>query len=190
MTDEFDAKSMFPDPDGAARRRLQDLIEYERRRAQAYISSIKRREPQASADRIAFVIMDRWTQVVRIEGGVTGVLGFIGIPLNLLMLTYCQVALVVSIAEAYSKELSGEKGEEVLLELLAQVHGVNDLVRNSPRLLGSLAAALTLRYGLGTLGRLIPLISAPISAKLNEQDMRRLGQAAMRRFGNVVMLPG
>ena len=106
-----------------------------------------------------------------------------------MLVAYCQLAVTVSIAEAYGIELRGESGEEALIDIIGRVHGVEDLVRASPRVLGSLVRALAVRYGLGTMGRMIPLLAAPVSAKLNERGMVRLGEAAMRRFGNVVLLP-
>ena len=176
------------DPGGAARRRLHDLIAQERKRSQFHIDLIRRTEPSASRDRLAHVMLDRWTTLAKVEGGVTGVLGFLGVPLNLLAFAYCQLAVTVSIAEAYGIELRGESGEEALIDVIGRVHGIEDLIRTSPRVLGALARALAIRHGLGTLGRLVPLLAAPVSAKLNEREMRRVGEAAMRRFGNVIML--
>lgn len=179
---------MIEDPKGSARRRLRDLIAQERKRAQLHIELIRRMEPKASKDRLATIMLDRWTKVAKVEGGLTGVLGFAGIPLNLLLFSYCQLAVTVSIAEAYGIELRGDSGEEALVDVIGRVHGVEDLIRSSPRVLGALARALAIRHGLGTVGRLVPLLAAPVSAKLNEREMRRVGEAAMRRFGNVIML--
>ena len=133
-------------------------------------------------------MLSRWTTVAKVEGGVTGVLGFVGVPLNLLIFAYCQLAVTVSIAEAYGIQLRGDSGEEALIDVIGRVHGIEDVIRSSPRVLGALARALALKYGLGAMGRLVPLLAAPVSAKLNEREMQRVGEAAMRRFGNVVML--
>lgn len=181
-------QSLLRNPRAAARQRLRDLVEQERGRAQFHLDLIRRSHPQASQDRVAQLILDRWTAVAKVEGGVTGVLGFMGVPLNFLLFTYCQLALVVSIAEAYGIELRGNSGEEALVDVLGRAHGIQDLVQAGPRVLGALAKALFLRYGLGTVGRLVPLLAAPISARMNEVEMRRVGTAAMQRFGNVIML--
>ncbi|MEO1227301.1 MAG: hypothetical protein AAFZ18_00240 [Myxococcota bacterium] len=182
-------RSLLEDPAGSARQRLRDLIEQERKRARLHMDFIRRAEPRASNDRLANVMLDRWTTVAKVEGGMTGVLGFMGVPLNLLLFAYCQLAVTVSIAEAYGIELRGRSGEEALVDVIGRVHGVEDVIRSGPRVLGALARALAVRHGLGAFGRLVPLLAAPVSAKLNEREMRRVGEAAMRRFGNVVMLP-
>ncbi len=172
----------------ATKRRLRDLIKQERRRSQVHIDFIRRAEPEASNDRVAHVMLARWSKVAAVEGGMTGAVGFFGVPLNLLLFSYFQVAVVVSIAEAYGVALDGQAGEEALLDVIGQAHGMPDLVRAGPRVLGALAKAFALKHGLSTLGRLIPMIAAPISAALNRRAMTRIGRQALARFGNVVMI--
>lgn len=171
-----------------ARRRLSQLIEDEQKRARFHIGLIRREDPPPSNDRVAQTIFDRWVKVATVEGGLTGAAGFAGVPLNFVLFTYFQVAMVVSIAEAYNISLTGEAGEEALLGVIGKAHGFDDLVRESPRILGEIAKAIALRHGLTAFGRLIPMVAAPISAFLNSREMRRTGNEALRRFGNVVML--
>jgi hypothetical protein len=170
----------------AARSRLRDLIVQERQRARTHIELIRRGEPSASRDRIARVILDRWKKVASFEGGLTGTLGFAGIPLNSLLFAYFQVAVIVSIAESYDTPLEGDQGEELLLSVLGRAHGVEDVLRSTPRVLGALAKSIAVRHGLAGLGRLVPLVAAPIAARLNEQAMERTGEEALQRFGNIV----
>ena len=91
-------------------------------------------------------------------------------------------------AETYGIRLTGASGEEAVLSVLGKAHGVEDLVREGPRLLGEVARILALRHGLESMGRLIPLVSVPLSAALNHRQMQRTGQEALRRFGHVVMI--
>src|SRR5688572_4874575 len=111
---------MFASAKEAARSRLRDLIAQERVRAQAHIGLIRRTEPSASADRVANLMLQRWTKVASVEGGLTGALGLFGVPLNLLLFVYFQIAVVVSIAEAYGVALEGNAGEEALLGVLGR----------------------------------------------------------------------
>jgi hypothetical protein len=171
-----------------AQRRLRDLIAQERKRARFHIDLIQRGDPSASPDRVAHVILERWTKVATVEGGVTGAAGLFGVPLNVLLFTYFQVAVVVSIAESYGIALEGRAGEEAVLDVIGRAHGVPDLVRAGPQVLGSLARMLAVRHGLGAMGRLVPMIAAPISAALNRRGMHRTGREALHRFGNIVMI--
>ena len=175
-------------PRPTARSRLRQLIQEERKRAQWHIDLIKRSEPYASKDRVAHLILERWRRVAMVEGGVTGAFGLAGVPLNLLLFAYCQLAVVVSIAETYGVALEGEAGEAALLEVIGRAHGIEDLVRASPRVLGALARALAVRHGLGTIGRMVPVVASPISAELNRRELQRTGREALRRFGNIVMI--
>lgn len=171
-----------------AKKRLGDLITDERRRARFHIDLIRRGEQHISNDRIAQVILRRWTRLAAVEGGLTGAVGFIGVPLNFIFFTYCQLAAVVSVAECYDVHLSGPGGEDAVLSVLGRAHGVNDLVRESPRLLGEVARILAVRHGLESMGRLVPLAAIPISALLNRRQMNKTGVEALRRFGHVVMI--
>ncbi len=169
-----------------ARRSLRELIDGERSRARAHIAWIRRGEPEASPDRIARVVVERWTKVASVEGGLTGALGLIGVPLNTVLFVYSEVAVVVTIAEAYGVLLEGEPGEAEVLAVLEAAHGIDDLRRAGPRVLGALAKTLALRHGLPMLGRLVPLVASPIAARLNASDMAKLARAALQRFGGVV----
>lgn len=168
--------------------RVRDLIVQERQRARFHIQLIRQVEPIASRDRVANILVERWTKVAQLEGGFTGAFGLLGVPINFLLVAYFQLALVVSVAEAYEHSLDGENGEDAILSVVGRAHGVEDVIRASPRVLGALAKALAVRHGLGTLGRLVPFAAVPISAKLNARDMDRIGEEALRRFGNVVQI--
>jgi hypothetical protein len=178
----------LPDPSRLLRRRLSDLIREERPRGRFHVQLIRNDEPEASDDRVAQVLLQRWSRVAAVEGGLTGAAGLFGVPLNWVLFTYCQVALTVSIAEAYGRVLEGPSGEDAVLDVIGRSHGVQGLVRASPRVLGALARSLALRQGLSSIGRLVPLVAVPISARLNHRGLERTGREALRRFGNVIML--
>lgn len=179
---------MSPDPESLRQKTVKELITDEHRRAQRHIAQIRRQHPDVSKDRVAQILLDRFITAATVEGGITGAFGLMGVPLNTLFFTYGQVALIVSVAEAYGVVLTSEGGDEALWTLLGQAHGVEDVLRATPRVIGSLAKVLALRYGIGSLSRAIPLLAAPISARLNRRHMKHTGHLAMQRFGQVVML--
>ncbi|MEE2904111.1 MAG: hypothetical protein VYC39_17420 [Myxococcota bacterium] len=169
----------------AARLRLRDLVVSERKRAQLHIALIKETNPEASPDRVARILVQRFKKLASVEGGITGAVGAIGVPVNFIMFTYFQLAMIVAIAEAYSSPLDDERGEQRLVEVLGRAHGIEDILRTTPKIIGTIAVALASKYGLSTLGRLVPLLSAPLSARMNARDMERTGSEALRTFGNV-----
>lgn len=182
-------KPWLHDPRALFRRRLADLIRDERPRARLLIRLIRSAEPGASDDRVAQILMKRWAQAAAVEGGLTGAVGLFGVPVNWVLFTYFQVAMTVAIAEVYGLVLEGESGESAVIEVIKRAHGVGEVRRAGPPLLGALARSLALRQGLATFGRLVPLVAVPLTARLNQRDLRRTGAEALRRFGNVVMLP-
>ena len=169
----------------AARLRLRDLVVSERKRAQLHIALIKETNPEASPGRVARILVQRFKKLASVEGGITGAVGAIGVPVNFIMFTYFQLAMIVAIAEAYSSPLDDELGEQRLVEVLGRAHGIEDILRTTPKIIGTIAVALASKYGLSTLGRLVPLLSAPLSARMNARDMERTGSEAVRTFGNV-----
>lgn len=168
------------------RARVLRWVMNERRRSRFYIEIIRRIEPEASRDRVAQLLAERWTQLARIEGGVTGAFGLVGIPLNLLLFSYAQFALIVAIAEVYGVTPEDSAGEEAILTTLREVQGFHQLVRTGPRIMAAIAKRLARHRGLAFMGRTVPLISAPLSAQLNASDMADVGRVAMRRFGKIV----
>ena len=96
--------------------------------------------------------------------------------------------MIVTVAEAYETELEGEDGEDAVLGVLGRAHGVQDVLRASPRVVGAIARAVAIKHGLGSLGRFVPFIAAPIAARINARTMVRTGNEALRTFGNVYLL--
>lgn len=176
------------DPKRLVRGRLSALIADERERARFHIRLLRLEEPDASLDRVAHRIIERWSAVAAFEGGVTGAAGLLGIPVNAVLFTYCQLAVAVSVAEAYGIELEGESGEDAVLQVVGRAHGMEEVVRASPRVLGALVRTLALKGGLPLLGRAVPFVAAPVGARLNRRDLARTGAEALRRFGRVVMV--
>lgn len=179
--------SRLQDARAAAEQKLRDLIRDERRRARFHIDLIRRDAP-FSNDRVAHIALSRWVRAAQVEGGATGALGLLGVPLDAVLFTYFQLAMIVTVAEAYEHQLDGRAGEDEVLGVLGRAHGVEDVLRASPRVVGAIAKAIALKHGLGSLGRVVPLIAAPIAARINERGMIRTGQEALRTFGNVYLL--
>lgn len=172
----------------AASMQVRELMTREQSRAQLRIAMIREMEPDASADRIAQILLLRYKKLASWEGGLTGIVGFLGVPTDFILFTYFQIALVVSIAEVYGRPMKGEAGEAQLLGILGRAHGLENALRSTPRLLGALAKALTKKYGFSTLGRLVPLISAPIAARMNAKDIERTGNEALRQLAKVFVI--
>ena len=82
----------------AARLRLRDLVVSERKRAQLHIALIKESNPDASPDRVARILVQRFKKLASVEGGITGAVGAIGVPVNFIVFTYFQLAMIVALS--------------------------------------------------------------------------------------------
>ena len=45
------------------------------------------------------------------------------------------------------------------------------------------------KRGLASLGRVLPVVAAPVTAYLNNKDIQRAGEAAVRFYGTMRQLP-
>ncbi|HZX94823.1 MAG TPA: hypothetical protein VFE90_09930, partial [Myxococcales bacterium] len=66
---------------------------------------------------------------------------------------------------------------------------VNLAGRAGPKLLARIAEKALTKRGLAQLGRAVPVIASPVVAFLNNRDLQRAGQAAVRFYGTIRELP-
>jgi hypothetical protein len=88
--------------------------------------------------------------------------------------------------------LKSERARSEVLDLLGYANGVDQLhvlLRTGPKLLARVVQVLLARKGLITLGRALPVLAAPISAHINNRDIQRAGEAALRYYGTMRNLP-
>jgi hypothetical protein len=161
---------------------LDDLIEREAQRAREKVDELAQRYPSAGPREHAQRLVDARKQVASMMGGVSGVFGVVTVPLDLVGMVYLQVALLVEVATVFKVNLRSEQARRELLDLFGYTNGIGPMQRASPRLVGSLAAALLARGGLKALSRAMPLVAAPVSAYLNNQHIQQVGDAAVRHY--------
>lgn len=163
--------------------RLIAFIDREAVRAKARIDAIERDSPRSSRREISQRLIDSRKATASAVGGVTGIFGFVTIPLDLAGMAYLELALLVDIAVAYGVVLKNRSAKDELLHLFSDTNGFGAASRASPRVAGSVAKALLARGGLKRISTAMPLIAAPISAYLNNHHVQKIGDAAVRHYG-------
>lgn len=166
---------------------LSDLVEREAGRAKKKIDALNQRYPTAGNRELAQRLVDGKKNLASVVGGVSGVFGVISVPADLLVMVYLQLGLLVEIATLYKVNLKSERARQELVDVFGYANGVGPLQRSSPKLLGSLAAVLLAKGGLNSLGRVMPLVSAPISAYLNNQHIQAVGDEAVRHYDGFLL---
>ena len=149
-----------------------------RRRVKRLVKRSQNVKPQEMVRRA----IDRTKRRATTLGGTTGMLGLAGVPADLIGMLYLQLELLVEIAACYEVDLCSEGARVELLALFASANGFGLIGRPGTIAIGKIATALLARGGFVRLSRAIPLVSAPISAALNNRHIQSVGEAAIRHY--------
>lgn len=162
--------------------KLSDLVEQEVPRARKRVLELEQRYPSAGVRERAQRLVDEKKQVAGMVGGISGVFGLAGLPVDLTVMAWLQLVLLVDLATLYKANLKSERARNELLDLYGYTTGVGPMHRSGPRVLGKVAEVLLNKGGLQTLGRAVPLVAAPVTAWLNNQHIQRVGDDAVRFY--------
>jgi len=163
--------------------RLSTVVLQEARRAKRRVSELKTRYPSAGPRELSQHVIEQKKQVAALVGGISGAFGVAGIPADLVAMVFLEIQLLVDVATAHEVRLEFPRSREELLEVLGTANGVGSLGRASPKVLGKVAQVLFERGGFASVGRAFPLVAAPITSWLNNRDIQKLGDAALRHYG-------
>lgn len=169
-------------------RRVDQVILGELERAQPRIRALKEAHPGASRRELVERLVERKKSYAGTGGLVSGAFGLVGVPLDLVMVTYLQIALAVEVSLLFGVNLKSRTGQREVLEILARGNGVGPLYRGGTPVLARVAFALLRRRGWPALGRAVPVVAMPVSAWLNNRDIDRVGAAAVRYWDGMARL--
>ena len=165
-----------------AQKRLSDVVLGEVARARKRVSRLERRYPTASRRELAQRLVDAKKKLASTVGGVSGFFGLAALPVDWLLMLWLEIALLVDLATLYKVNLKSERAREELLDVLGDSNGMASLGRSGPKLLGRMGAAVFERTGWRTLGRLMPVVAAPVTAYLNHRQLQRVGRDGVRFY--------
>src|SRR5690606_30403616 len=168
-----------------ARARLDEVVLAEVGRARTRVVEIEKRYPSASQRERAQRLIDAKKSLASAIGGVTGGFGLVGIPGDLLVMSWLQIALVVDVATLYKVNLKGTRARNEVLDVVGYANGVGPLARTGPRLVGTLAGRLLEKGGLKTFGKALPVAAAPISAYRNQRHIQQVGEQVIRCYAGL-----
>lgn len=167
------------------RARLDEVVLSEVGRARIRVVEIEKRYPSAQSKERAQRLIDGKKSLASAVGGVTGAFGLVGIPGDLLVMSWLQIALVVDVATLYKVNLKGVRARHEVLDVVGYANGVGPLARTGPRLVGNLAGKLLEKGGLKTFGKALPVAAAPISAYLNQRHIQQVGEQVIRFYSGL-----
>ncbi len=162
--------------------RMSDLVLQEVARAKVRVAALEKRYPSASPRELAQRLIDEKKGLAGMVGGISGVFGLISLPADMVFMAWLQLVLLVDVATLYKVNLKSERTRGELLDLFGYANGLGPLHRASPKVLGRVVGKILEKGGLGSLGKAVPLVAAPIAAYLNNQHIQSVGDQAVRFY--------
>ena len=152
--------------------------------AKEKVARLKELYPEASPRELAYKLLEEKKTLASLAGGVSGSLGFVGIPMDMVAMTWLQASLLAEIASLFEINIHTARSAQEALELLNKANGLPLWWRMLPKTLGGAAALLSKRLGTFGFGKAIPLLSAPLSAYFNHRHLQAVGEEAIRRYNS------
>ena len=181
---------MLPD---LVKERLWRVYVAEIARCRARVDEARLKYPSALSQELAQRLTDTKKTWASTGGAISGLFGIALIPADLAFVTVLQLTLIMEIALLHKINLKSERARDEVLEVLGYSNGadtVNLGSRAGPKVLARIAEKVLAKRGLSQLGRAVPVLASPLVAWLNNRDLQRAGEAALRFYGTIRSLPG
>ncbi len=175
-----------------ARERLWRVYVEEIGRCRRRVDEAREKYPSAGPPELAQRLTDTKKTWASTGGALSGLFGLALVPADLMFVTVLQLTLIMEIALLHKVNLKSTRARDEIFEVLGYSNGadtVNLAGRAGPKVLARIAQKVLTTRGLEQLGRAVPVIAAPVVAYLNNRDLQRAGEAALRFYGTIRQLP-
>ena len=175
-----------------AKEKLGKLYLDEIGRARRRVDDLRTRYPSAQPQEVAQRLIDSKKTWASTGGAVSGLFGLVSVPADIAFVTALQLSLIMEIALVFKANLKSTRARGEVFEVLGYSNGadtVNLASRAGPKLFARIAETALAKRGLVSVGRALPVIAAPVVAYLNNKDIQRAGEAALRFYGTIRQLP-
>jgi hypothetical protein len=175
-----------------AKERLWEAYVGEIGRCRRRVDELRDKYPSATAQELAQRLTDTKKTWASTGGAISGLFGLALVPADLVFVTVLQLTLIMEIAVLHRVNLKSGRARDEVFEVLGYSNGadtVNLAGRAGPKVVARVAEKVLTKRGLAQLGRVVPVLASPVVAYLNNRDLQRAGQAAMRFYGTIRQLP-
>lgn len=175
-----------------AKQRLWGVYVAEIARCRKRVDELRDKYPSASAQELAQRLTDTKKTWASTGGAVSGLFGLALVPADLVFVTVLQLTLIMEVALVHRVNLKSDRARDEVFEVLGYSNGadtVNLAGRAGPKVLARVAEKVLTKRGLAQLGRMVPILASPVVAYLNNRDLQRAGEAAVRFYGTIRQLP-
>jgi uncharacterized protein (DUF697 family) len=161
-------------------------------RARKRVDDLRVKYPSAEPSEMAQRLIDQKKAWASTGGALSGLFGLISVPADIAFVTALQVTLIMEIALVFRTNLKSARARGEVLEVLGYSNGADTVKlasRAGPKIFARAAEKMLAKTGLAQLGRAVPVVAAPFVAWLNNKDIQRAGEAAVRFYGTMRQLP-
>jgi hypothetical protein len=176
----------------AAKEKLWGIYVDEIARCRKRVDTVRGKYPSAAVDELSQRLTDTKKTLAATGGAVSGLFGLALVPADLMFVTVLQLTLIMEIALLHKVNLKSARARDEVFEVLGYSNGadtVNLAGRAGPKLIARIAEKVLAKRGLEQLGRAVPVVASPLVAYLNNRDLQRAGDAALRFYGTIRTLP-
>lgn len=163
--------------------RFEDWLLAEVSRARDRVRELRTQFPSAGTLELANRLIEGKKKWAATGGAVSGLFGLISLPADLALVAYLQMSLIVDVAVLCGRNLKSARARAELLEVFnAANSSIGVASRASPKATARIAERILAAKGFRFLGRVFPVVAAPVTVALNNRDIEKAGQEAMRYF--------
>lgn len=176
----------------AAKERLWGVYVGEIARCRKRVDNLRDKYPSATPQELSQRLTDTKKMLAATGGAVSGLFGLALVPADLAFVTALQLTLIMEIALLHKINLKSARARDEVFEVLGYSNGadtVNLAGRAGPKLAARIVEKILTKRGLEQLGRAVPVVASPLVAYLNNRDLQRAGDAALRFYGTLRSLP-
>ena len=172
-----------------AKQRLWGVYVGEIARCRKRVDELRGKYPSASAQELAHRLTDSKKAWASTGGAVSGLFGLALVPADLVFVTVLQLTLIMEIAILHKVNLKSDRARDEVLGYSNGADTVNLAGRAGPKVIARVAEKMLTKRGLAQIGRIVPVLASPVVAYLNNRDLQRAGEAAIRFYGTIRQLP-
>jgi uncharacterized protein (DUF697 family) len=175
-----------------AKERLWEVYVGEIGRCRRRVEDLRSRYPSANPQELAQRLTDVKKTWASTGGAISGLFGLALVPADLVFVTVLQLTLIMEIALLHRVNLKSDRARDEVFEVLGYSNGadtVNLAGRAGPKVVARVAEKVLTKRGLAQFGRVVPVLASPVVAYLNNRDLQRAGEAAVRFYGTIRQLP-
>lgn len=163
--------------------RLAQWLLAETARARLRVRDVRDRYPSAPIAEHAQRLLDEKKKWASSGGLVSGLFGIVTLPFDFALVGYLQLSLIIDLAILNDRHLKSTSARRELFQILLAANAVSETQAvASPRALARLTERLLAKKGMRFLGKLMPVVAAPITAALNNRSLERASEEAMRFY--------